>query len=306
MLIALSSPYARRGELFKTFDRFYGRDDAPVLVWKADTRTMNPTISERVIADAFERDATAAATEWNAEWRSDLSAAIDDALVAAAVDHGVTLREPAIVSATSQPHQYRAFVDPSGGGRDSYSVGIAHSENNSAILDALLEIRPPFNTDAASEQIAALVKRYGLSHVTGDRYAGAWPSQALAKHGILYAQSELTKSDIYLEVIPLFSAGRVRLLDNDRLTNQLKQLERRTGRLGKDSIDHRPGGSDDVANAGSGALWLVSRHALEPGDTIATHSTVTAELDPNIHIQQEKEASIFDRTENSSILRGLI
>jgi hypothetical protein len=306
MLIALSSPYARRGELYRTFERYHGRDDAPVLVWRAATRVMNPTISERTISDAFERDATAAATEWDAEFRSDLSAAIDDALVDAATDHGVSLREPALVTATSQPHQYRAFVDPAGGsGRDSYTVAISHSENNRAVLDALLEIRPPFSTDAATEQIAALLQRYGVSHVTGDRYGGDWPAQALAKHGITYTQSELTKSDIYLECIPLFSAGRVRLLDNDRLTNQLKQLERRTGRLGKDSIDHPPGGHDDVANAASGALWLVSRHALEAGETVAEFSHVADELNPNISIQRE-EASIFDRTEDSPILRGLM
>jgi hypothetical protein len=38
------------------------------------------------------------------------------------------------------------------------------------------------------------------------------------------------------------------------ITAQLIGLERRTARGGRDSIDHPPGGHDDVANAAAGAL----------------------------------------------------
>jgi hypothetical protein len=178
-------------------------------------------------------------------------------------------------------------------------------EKNSAVLDATMEVRPPFSTDAATEQAAALLKRFGISHVTGDRYGGDWPAQALAKHGISYSASELSKSELYLEAIPLFSAGRVRLLDIDRLTTQLKSLERRTGRNARDVIDHPPGGQDDIANAACGALWLVSRHALQPENTVAVHSDVALELNPNISIQREREVSVFDRTEESALFREL-
>jgi hypothetical protein len=42
-------------------------------------------------------------------------------------------------------------------------------------------------------------------------------------------------------------------------------LERRTTRGGKDSIDHPPGGRDDVANAIAGAVHLVlARPKYEP------------------------------------------
>ena len=57
--------------------------------------------------------------------------------------------------------------------------------------------------------------------------------------------------------ITRFNGGRVRLLDVPRLRDQLVGLERRTGRgTGRDIIDHRPGGHDDVANAVAGALAL--------------------------------------------------
>jgi hypothetical protein len=52
----------------------------------------------------------------------------------------------------------------------------------------------------------------------------------------------------------LFTSGRVRLLDNQRLVSQFSSLERRTSSIGKHKIDHGPGGSDDVCNAAAGAL----------------------------------------------------
>jgi hypothetical protein len=42
------------------------------------------------------------------------------------------------------------------------------------------------------------------------------------------------------------------------MVSQFVGLERRTSRGGRDSIDHAPGGHDDVANAVAGAAWLAS------------------------------------------------
>ena len=44
MLLAASSPYARRGVLYEAWRDHYGQDDGQMLVWQADTRTMNPTV----------------------------------------------------------------------------------------------------------------------------------------------------------------------------------------------------------------------------------------------------------------------
>ena len=56
--------------------------------------------------------------------------------------------------------------------------------------------------------------------------------------------------------LPLLNGGRVDLLDNDRLVAQICGLERRTARGGRDSVDHGPGGHDDLANAALGAAML--------------------------------------------------
>jgi hypothetical protein len=45
------------------------------------------------------------------------------------------------------------------------------------------------------------------------------------------------------------------------LTRELRLLERRTARSGKDSVDHGTGGSDDFANSLFGALQLLAKPA---------------------------------------------
>ncbi len=84
--------------------------------------------------------------------------------------------------------------------------------------------------------------------------AGEWPREQFRKHGVTYEVSDRSKSEIYLDVLPLLNSRRVTLLDHPRLVSQLCDLERLTSRGGKDMIDHPPGTHDDVANACAGAV----------------------------------------------------
>ena len=137
------------------------------------------------------------------------------------------------------------------------TLAVAHLEGEIAILDCVREFKPPFSPDSVVEELSALLKTYGVSRVTGDAYAGLWPRERFAAHGILYDVSQKNKSAIYGEFLPALNGRRVRLLDNPRLVGQLCNLERRTARGGRDSIDHASGAHDDVANAACGALVQV-------------------------------------------------
>ncbi len=44
------------------------------------------------------------------------------------------------------------------------------------------------------------------------------------------------------------------MLDDKKLLAQLGNLERRTSRNGRDTVDHPPGGHDDIANSVAGAV----------------------------------------------------
>ena len=93
--------------------------------------------------------------------------------------------------------------------------------------------------------------------MSGDRYAGGFASEAFSRHGIRYQPAARTKSDAYVDLLPLLNSGGIVLPRNERLVAQLVGLERRTARgTGRDIVDHSPGGHDDLANAVAGAALL--------------------------------------------------
>jgi hypothetical protein len=252
MLLCASSPYARRGCMWDAYRRHWAKDDAPALVWKAPTRTMNPTVPQEIIDDAQERDPASAAAEYMAEFRSDIEAFVSREVIDAATMPG-RFELPVMKGVI-----YHGFVDPSGGSSDSMTLAIAHEhpqERGRAVVDAIREVRPPFSPESVVAEFAALLKLYAIREVHGDRYAGEWPRERFSEHGITYVPSEKSKSDIYRELLPALNSGKVELLDHPRLAAQLQSLERRTGRgTGRDIIDHPPGQHDDVANAAAGAV----------------------------------------------------
>lgn len=247
-LLCLSSPYAKKGVLHDIFKRHYGMDNESTLVWKAATRTMNPSVPQRIIDAAIERDPDAAASEYGAEFRSDVSQFITREAIEAVTIKGRTELSPVVGV------RYDAFVDPSGGSSDSFTLAICHTENNRKILDCVRAVSPPFAPDAVVKEFADLLRRYWLTTVTGDRYAGVWPESKFAEHRITYKTSQKTKGDLYRELLPLINSREVELLDNKQLFNQLMGLERKSGRSGADIIDHTYGMHDDIANAVAGAF----------------------------------------------------
>jgi hypothetical protein len=250
LLLVASSPHARRGPLWDTYRRHYAQDADPIVVWKAPTRVMNATIPQSVIDEAYAEDATRAAAEYGAEFRSDLEFFVAREVVEAAVVLG-RHEMPRVAGA-----RYCGFCDPSGGSRDAMTLAIGHKERDKAVLDVVRERQPPFSPEAVVAEFAGTLKAYGIAKVHGDRYAGEWPVERFHAHGIEYLPAEQPKSDIYRDALPLLNSGNVELLDNRRLVAQLCGLERRTARGGRDSIDHAPGGRDDLCNAACGALLL--------------------------------------------------
>lgn len=69
------------------------------------------------------------------------------------------------------------------------------------------------------------------------------------------------KSDLYRELLPSILSQHVELLDHPRCLVQLCSLERRTARGGKDSIDHPPGGHDDLVNVIAGVVDMLGKRA---------------------------------------------
>ncbi|MFY9952104.1 hypothetical protein [Bradyrhizobium sp.] len=261
-LIAISSPYARKGEMWAAYSRDYGpAGDPKVLVAQGATTDLNlsglPALLDW-IKRQYEKDPAAAAAEVGAQFRTDVETFVPLEIIAACTDP-IAERMPA-------QHSYVGFVDPSGGASDAFTLGIAHQEGNIAVLDVVREVRPPFSPAEVTEEFASLLKAYNITTVRGDRFGGQWVVEQFNGHGMHYEPSELNKSEIYGELLPMLNSRTVALLDNERLLHQLNGLERRRGRTGRDIIDHPKGGHDDLINAAAGALVLAQEGFATPPD----------------------------------------
>ncbi|MCV2881703.1 hypothetical protein [Actibacterium sp. XHP0104] len=246
-LVAISSPYARRGALWEEYRHSYGKDTSDrVLVAQAASRTMNPTLDERIVADAMHRDATRASAEFMAQFRSDIEAFLTLDQVQA-VQRTKPLELP-----RSLGQRYVGFVDASGGGKDEFTIAIGHREKDRTVIDLVRGRKG--NPAAITADYAKTLKAYGITSVAGDRYAGAWVPTEFARHGIKYEQAVGNRSELYTTLAPALNSGEIELPPCDVLARQLVLLERRTTRGGRDIIDHAPGGSDDRANAVAGVV----------------------------------------------------
>ena len=96
------------------------------------------------------------------------------------------------------------------------------------MLDLAHEVRPPFSPSNAIAEICALLKSYGVTSVTGDKYAPGFVEEGFKGHGVRYTYSERDRSAIYVETLPLLTSGRARLVDSKKLVTQFASLERRT------------------------------------------------------------------------------
>ena len=248
LLLFISTPYSRRGVLWDTFSKAFG-NPGKTLVWKAPSLVMNPTLDREIIEDALKDDPQAAAAEWQVEWRQDIESFLSfEALQACVVRDRLDL--PPIDGV-----RYTAFIDPSGGGQDSFALAISHTEANGRfiLLDRACEWRPPFNPNQVVVEAATIMKTYRCFWVLSDRYARDWVRDSFRVHGVDIKFSKLSSSQLYLDFLPIVMGRRCELPDNQRLIGQLGNLERRVRQGGYDLVTHFPGQHDDLANAAAGA-----------------------------------------------------
>ena len=253
VLLVVSTPYSRRGVLYQAYRKYFGSEDADSICWLAPTLVMNPSFDQDVINEALAEDPARAAAEYLCEWRSDIESFIALEAIEGCVVRGVREIPPAAGI------QYHGFVDASGGGQDSFTMGVSHRRMDGVIvLDCVREVRPKFSPDSVTAEFAGVFKAYRITKIFGDDYAGEWPKERFAKNGILYESIGKPRSDLYKEFAPLLHSARVELLDNQRMVAQIHGLERRVHPGGRDAINHAPNSHDDVANAAAGAVVLAT------------------------------------------------
>jgi hypothetical protein len=247
-LIKISTPYMKSGVLYEDLKSAWGQDNPDLLVWKASTVLMNPTITAKRLERERRLDPVRFAREFEAEFAED----VDAFLPAACVDDAVVAGRHELPPMVGVP--YVAAVDPSGGGADAFTLAIVHVEGDRAQRRVVHDVMKGWahvgsQLTGVVQEIAQTLRLHGLREVRGDRYAAGWVRQAFQEAGIMYRDAELDKSAAYLEAEPLFAQGRIELLDHPQLGRELKNLERHPHAGGRTVVDHPRGGTDDYANS---------------------------------------------------------
>lgn len=256
MLIGISSPYRRKGLLFQKWRKHYGKA-GDVLVVQGGTQDFNPTIEPRIIEEALQDDPEGARSEWLGEFRQDISDFMPRQII----------EESARTSPLELPYQkgtrYIGVADPAGGGADEFTMGIGHLEGDVVVIDVIRARRG--KPAQIVEEYAPLFKEYGIDRIKTDRFAGSWPADEFAKHGIQCDQAAKPKSQLYIDSLSRFNSGQVQLPPDDVLINQFCNLERRAMRGGREQVDHPSGHHDDRANA---AVLVMAEVSTRPPNLI--------------------------------------
>jgi hypothetical protein len=261
-LIKTSTPYLQGGVLYDDFKRAWGQDDPDLLVFRAPTRLMNPTVGEARLERERRLDPVRFEREFEATFADDLIALLPAAWVERAVRVGRFELAP------RKGVTYVAGVDPSGGGADEFALSVVHLEGDrqtGRVVQDVLKAQGRVGTQSPDlgslvREYADILKRYGLREVHGDRYSGQWVRQAFRDAGITYRETDKDASQLYLDCEPLFSQGRIELLDEPKQARQWRLLERRPRAGGRDLVEHPRGQHDDRAVV----LAVAASYAVRP------------------------------------------
>jgi len=248
LLLAISSPHSFQGIMAEKFKKHEGKK-GNVLTWASSTTLMNPTFDEAEVKAAYLDDPEFARSEYGGLWRRDISSFLDHSVVEAVIDEKIFER-PYV-----EGINYIGFIDSSGGKSDSFVCALSHQDKTTkkAILDVCRETVAPFRPGDVVEEYSKLLKSYGVTSIKSDSYAGLWVTSAFENFGISVEKASMTKSDYYLNSLPLFNNMSIHLLDQERLKNQLLSLERKTRSGMRDSVDNYHG-FDDLSNAACACL----------------------------------------------------
>jgi hypothetical protein len=120
-----------------------------------------------------------------------------------------------------------------------------------------------------------LARQYWCTKITADNFSGEWAASAVRESGVEFRRCELPKSALYLEGLSRFTRGQIRIPNHPALLRELRLLERRTMRSGRDAVDHPAhAGHDDHSNVVFGAMWLcrpakIDRNNIDLGSPIS-------------------------------------
>ena len=266
--IAISSPHTPDGLLYQKFKEHYKKDiHNKTLFLKSDSKTMNPTLPQDEIDEAYKDDPVSAANAYGGDFLLSSGNFIKLASLECLVEKGVTERAYDRYSDKT----YKFFVDISSGTEngDGFAACVGFSRRN--LIDESLEIyiakvlhfEAPFNPNTKIKECCELAKAYGLNRVTGDRYGANLVTTQFKNNGITFDYCSKNKSELFKDFLSLANSKKLHLLDNQEVLTQAINLKR-VARLGSEVIE-KGTTPDDLINAVSGCASILATPRLKLG-----------------------------------------
>lgn len=267
LLLKLSTPWVKGGGvLWDDFNLHYGKPDAPVLVWKAPTWYMNPSLGAEFFTAEYERDPEYARREYGAEFLSSEDSFLPWQAVQEAVDEGVFERPP------EKGRAYFAALDV-GYKQDSTVLVIGHHDGEQVVQDVGMIWLPPVSHEDMLYEVAQVCRRFFCQTLMGDQYCSEPLREGLLSYGIVFVEVTLnvkrakqetpdarfevgaSKQDIYGALRTLVLQGRLRLVDSPRGLNELRTMEVKRSFSGSVQIGAPKGKHDDYPFALALMCW---------------------------------------------------
>lgn len=245
-LIKISTPYLRSGVLFDDFKNYFGVHSPDLLLWRATSRFMNPTLR----SDRLDRERRLDPERFLREYEAEFLENLESFLAQAWIDRAVM---PGRFEVPPNPDRsYVVAIDPSGGGEDQFTMSIVHLEDNDPptvvqdVCKGWKKVRgQTVDLDGIVRQICETMSPYGQKTCFGDKYSAGWVIEGFARLGVTYLHPELDTSQCYLALEPHFVQGRIQILDHGQLQKELRLLEKHNRPGGRALVDHPKGGHDD-------------------------------------------------------------
>jgi hypothetical protein len=288
LIAVISSVYDAGGPAYEMF-RQWGEEIPGQLIVKGTTRDFNPTISQDFIDREYQLDAVSASAEYGSQPRTDCTRLFDAVLLDSATRSSPRELPCRKMGDTGTMFQYHAGLDVSGGRGDAAAVAVAHRDRERIVIDAVRHWPAPHDPLIVASEISKFLGTYGLTSALADNYAAEFATSAYREAGVALTPAEINRSEGYLHALPLFSSGRIEIPDDPRLRAELLGLERRTSAAGRETIDHRPGAHDDVANALALAAYACGRTSARTQGLFVARSTALS--------------GYFDQATNGSFVR---
>lgn len=251
-------------------------DPKRTLIIKAPTLRMNPTADSEAIQLERERDPDNAAAEYDVIPRSDRKGLVDQELVES-VERDEPRELPLMLTLTNGGQIiYKAAADVSGGKVDAAAACVGFRDHEDKVIIAACRRWPsPHDPAKVAGQVAEFLAIYGLNSAIADGYAAEVSKALYRAAGVELLTADVNRSEAYLQMLPLFTGSRIEIPRDPVLRVELLGLERRTGRSGRDSVDHKPFAHDDMANAMALCAQLLGKRTFSTdGQFAAFRSTV--------------------------------